>query len=100
MKPVSTDDEQPDYSGGLVMNGVLYIPASTVNQPGNRHLYGFDATNGTAKWSVPLDGEVSGLTRFNGVVYVGTIHFQTAQDNSVYAASGSVYAVRAADGAG
>src|SRR6185312_12274449 len=98
-KQVSTDDEQPDYSGGLVMNGVLCIPASAVNQPGNRHLYGFDATNGTAKWSVPLDGEVSGLTGFNSIVYLGTIHFQTTQDNSVYAASGSVYAVRAADGA-
>jgi outer membrane protein assembly factor BamB len=97
-KQVSTDDEQPDYSGGLVVNGILCIPASAVNQPGNRHLYGFDMTNGTAKWSVPLDGEVSGLTEFNGVVYSGTVQFQTAQDNSVYAGSGSVYAVRAADG--
>ncbi len=97
-KRISTDDEQPDYSAGLVVHGILCIPASAVDQPGYRHLYGFDATNGAAKWSVPLDGEVSGLTEFNGVVYAGTIHFQTAQDNSVYAESGSVYAVQAADG--
>ncbi|HJT60012.1 MAG TPA: PQQ-binding-like beta-propeller repeat protein [Ktedonobacteraceae bacterium] len=97
-KKISTANEQPDYLAGAVVNGILYIPASAVGQPGNRHLYGFDATNGAAKWNVPLDGEVSGLTEFNGVVYAGTIHFQTAQDNSVYAASGSVYAVRAADG--
>ena len=97
-KKISTANEQPDYLAGAVVNGILSIPASAVDQPGSRHLYGFAATNGAAKWSVPLDGEVSGLTEFNGVVYVGTIHFQTAQDNSVYAANGSLYAVRAADG--
>ncbi len=97
-KKIPTDNEQPDYTGGLVVNGILCISASAVDQPGHRHLYGFDATNGAARWSVSLDGEVYSLTEFNGVVYSNTVQFQTTQDNTTYAASGSVYAVRAADG--
>ncbi|HLH60263.1 MAG TPA: PQQ-binding-like beta-propeller repeat protein [Ktedonobacteraceae bacterium] len=97
-KRISTDGEQPDYLSGLVVNGILCITASAVAPPGHRHLYGFDATNGAVRWSVPLDGEVYGLSELNGVVYSDTVQFQTAQDNTTYAASGSVYAVRAVDG--
>ncbi len=91
-KKVSTNGDMPDEIGGLVIDGVFCLSASP-------HLYGFDASTGEPKWSVPLDGRVyDSFTSLNSVVYVATTHDQVRPDNSVYESSGSLYAVRASDG--
>lgn len=90
-KQVSTAHEMPDLSGGLVVDGVLCI----FTYP---HLYGFDALSGEPKWSVPLDGETYTFAASNGVVYIGTAH-RSGVGMDVPATSGSLYAVRAKDGA-
>ncbi len=94
-KQVSTAHERPDLSGGLVVDGVLCISTS---QSGSPHLYGFDALTGEPKWSIPLDGETYNFAASNGVVYIGTAHF-SGVGMDVPATSGSLYAVRAKDGA-
>ena len=94
-KQVSTAHEMPDLSGGLVVDGVLCISTS---QSGSPHLYGFDALTGEPKWSIPLDGETYNFAASNGVVYIGTAHF-SGVGMDVPATSGSLYAVRAKDGA-
>jgi outer membrane protein assembly factor BamB len=94
-KQVSTAHEMPDLSGGLVVDGVLCISTS---QSGAPHLYGFNALTGEPQWSVPLDGITYSFAASNGVVYVATAHIQTDSANNPYAASGSLYAVRAKDG--
>ncbi|HEY6287388.1 MAG TPA: PQQ-binding-like beta-propeller repeat protein [Ktedonobacteraceae bacterium] len=94
-KQVSTAHEMPDLSGGLVVDGVLCISTSQVGSP---HLYGFDALTGEPKWSVPLDGGTYNVAASNGVVYIGTAHL-SGVGMDVPATSGSLYAVRAKDGA-
>lgn len=90
-KQVWTAHAMPDLSGGLVVDGVLCISTS-------QDLYGFDALTGEPKWSVPLDGRTDNFAASNGVVYIGTAHF-SGVGMDVPATSGSLYAVRAKDGA-
>src|SRR6202035_1072122 len=82
-KQVSTASEQPDLFSGVVVDGVLCISASSTNQPGSRHIYGFDARTGEPKWSIALDGQTYHLTASSGVVYLGTTVYKTASNNSV-----------------
>jgi outer membrane protein assembly factor BamB len=92
-RQISTNGHMPDLVGGLVVDGVLSFTASPT-------LYGFDAATGAAKWSVALDGRVyDSFTALNGILYVATTHDQLRPDHSVYESSGSLYAVRAQDGA-
>ncbi|HEX6109104.1 MAG TPA: PQQ-binding-like beta-propeller repeat protein [Ktedonobacteraceae bacterium] len=94
-RQVWTAHKMPDLSGGLVVDGVFCIATSQVESP---HLYGFDALTGEPKWSVPLDGSTYTFAASNGVVYLGTAHL-SGVGMDVPATSGSLYAVRAKDGA-